>query len=459
MEIQKKKKRIVASSAAILSIGFHLLLILVAGSMVALKFYKKERAGFQVEQQKPKLERRKLQLPQKAEPFIEQMTKPKLQTTARITATTPQMVNIPEQGEYVKMAPMPSFQGGYTNFVQMDRTMEFNAKYRDVSFGVSAVDFFGTRGKAEKVVVVVDTSKSMLFDDRGGIGSYEMVHADLQNVIGGMRSATLFNVVLFDHQRVSLFNPALLPATPSAKTNVLAWIGGINTNLAHVGISADAANFTAKRQYDVPMAASDITGWLKGFQAAIELKPEIIFVLSSDWGSVTTMRQNISYFMKREAFLKYQKERAALKMLELENQARLEAELQPKVVRDWDEILADNDIELPTLPLVEEPGELVTKPVETRYTLGEVLETFFVIVMDNYRQQGFPQLNFVMLTADGYTRSSTEGVSKMTSDAKFSDLSKMVGGRFRYLSGMPKVDNRLDQDLDDVLDLLDLEEM
>jgi len=484
MEIQKKKKRIVASSAAILSIGFHLLLILVAGSMVALKFYKEERAGFQVEQQKPKLERRKLQLPQKAEPFIEQMTKPKLQTTARITATTPQMVNIPEQGEYVKMAPMPSFQGGYTNFVQMDRTMEFNAKYRDVSFGVSAVDFFGTRGKAEKVVVVVDTSKSMLFDDRGGIGSYEMVHADLQNVIGGMRSATLFNVVLFDHQRVSLFNPALLPATPSAKTNVLAWIGGINTNLAHVGISADAANFTAKRQYDVPMAASDITGWLKGFQAAIELKPEIIFVLSSDWGSVTTMRQNISYFMKREAFLKYQKERAALflaeegkeqmdeymaefsqlraaalKMLELENQARLEAELQPKVVRDWDEILADNDIELPTLPLVEEPGELVTKPVETRYTLGEVLETFFVIVMDNYRQQGFPQLNFVMLTADGYTRSSTEGVSKMTSDAKFSDLSKMVGGRFRYLSGMPKVDNQLDQDLDDVLDLLDLEEM
>ena len=88
-----------------------------------------------------------------------------------------------------------------------------------------------------------------------------------------------------------------------------------------------------------------------------------------------------------------------------------------------------------------------------------MLETFFVIVMDNYRQQGFPQLNFVMLTADGYTRSSTEGVSKMTSDAKFSDLSKMVGGRFRYLSGMPKVDNQLDQDLDDVLDLLDLEEM
>jgi hypothetical protein len=480
MEIQKKKKRIVASSAALISIGIHVLLIVVAGGMVALKFYKKRAAGFVVEQQKPKLERRKLQMPQKNEPFIEQMTKPKLQTTSRITANTPQMINIPEQGEYVKMAPMPSFQGGYTNFVQMDRTMEFNSKYRDVSFGLSEVDFFGTRGKAEKVVVVVDTSKSMLFDDRGGMDSYQMVHEDLNTVIGNMRSATLFNVVLFDNEKVSLFNPALIPATPSAKTNVLEWIGAINTNLATVGITDEVVNYSPKKKYDVPMSTSDITGWLKGFQAAIELKPEIVFVLSSDWGNVTTMRENISYFLRGEAYSNYQKQRAelfleddgkevmdeyivefnqlreaALKMLELENQARTEVSMQPKVVRDWDEILSDHDIELPVLPPIEEPGELGIKPIETRYTLAEVLETFFVIVMDNYRHLGFPKLNFVMLTAEDYSRSSTEAVSRMTSDTKFKDLAKMVKGRFRYLSGMPQIDNQLDQDLDDILELIE----
>jgi hypothetical protein len=484
MEIQKKKKRIVSSSAAIISIGLHVALILLAGGMVAMKFYKKKGAGFQIDQ-KPKLERRKLQMPVKAEPFIEQMSKPKLQTTSRITANSPQMVNIPEQGEYVKMAPMPTFKGGYTNFVQMDRTLEFNSKYRDVSFGISAVDFFGTRGKAEKVVIVVDTSRSMLFDNRGGADSYQMVHEDLREVIGRMRSATLFNVVLFDNNKVSLFNPSMTPATPTGKTNVLQWIGGINTNLAHVGISKEMNNYSPQTQYDIPMASSDISGWLRGFQAAAEMKPEIIFVLSSDWGNVTTKDGKVSYFMNHSKFNEYQKRRAelfladdskevldefltefnqlragALKMLELENQARIEAGMQPKVVRDWDEILFDNKIRLPRLPLAENLQDLEVNPVETRYTTDEVHESIFIMVMDNYRQRGFPQVNFVMLTADGASKKgTTEGASMMTSDSKFNNLSKMVGGRFRYLKGMPRVENLLDQDLDDVLELLESAEL
>ncbi len=485
MEVQKKKKRIVNSSAALLSIAVHVVLILLAGGMVAMKFYKKKGAGFQIEEQKPKLERRKLQMPVKTQPFIEQMSKPKLQSTTRITANAPQMVNIPEQGEYVKMAPMPTFKGGYTNFVQMDRTLEFNSKYRDVSFGVSAVDFFGTRGKAEKVVVVVDTSKSMLYDDRGGIDSYQMVHEDLREVIESMRSATLFNVVLFDNEEVAQFTPGLVAATPTAKTNVLEWISGVNTNLDLVGLPEKFVNYTPKRDYDIPMANNDITGWLKGFQAAIELKPEIVFVLSADWGNVTSMDYGISYFLKKDMFKEYQKKRVAyfledddfkeeldgymaefdelrtisFKMLELENQARYEAEMQPKVVRDWDEILFSNDVELPELPIAEVQSEVGMMPTETRYTLDEVLESFFGIVMDNYRQLGFPRINFVMLRGDGASNNSAEAASMMTSDKKFQNLSKMVGGRFRFLKGMPVIDNLLDQTIDDVIDALEAEEM
>ena len=478
MEVQKKKRRIVNSSAALISIAIHVALVFVAGITVALKFYNKKGAGFQVEEQRPKLERRKLQMPVKMQPFIEQMSKPKAQSTSRITANTPQMVNIPEQGEYVKMAPMPTFKGGYTNFVQMDRTLEFNSKYRDVSFGVSAVDFFGTRGKAEKVVVVVDTSKSMLYDDRGGIESYKMVHADLQNVIGNMRSATLFNVVLFDNDEVALFNPTLVPASPTTKTNVFEWIGGINTNLSLVGLPNGTANYTPKRTYDIPMANGDITGWLKGMQAAIELKPEIIFVLSAEWGSVTSPTYGISYFLNKAKYDQYQKKRTdyflsddkfkdewngylaefdqmraiSFKMLELENQARIAADMQPKVVRDWDEILFENDVKPPPLPMAKDPKSVGMFPVDTRYTLDEVLESFFVVVMENYRSKGFPQMNFVMLQGDGSGGVDTAvKASKLTSDAKFQSLAKMVDGRFRYLKGMPKVDNQLQQSIKDVL--------
>jgi hypothetical protein len=477
MEVQKKKKRVVNSSAAMISIGIHVILLLLAGSWVALKYVQRQGVGFLVEEPKPKLERRKLEMPVKTQPFVEQMTKPKLQTTSRITANTPQMVNIPEQGEYVKMAPMPTFKGGYTNFVQMDRTLEFNSKYRDVSFGVSSVNFFGTRGKAEKVVVVVDTSKSMLYDERGGIDSYQMVHEDLQEVIGNMRSATLFNVVLFDNEDVALFNPALVPATPTAKTNVLEWIGGINTNLALVGLPDDAENYAPKKAYQAPMAPVDVSGWLKGMQAALELKPEIIFLLSAEWGNVTSKEYGASYFMNSDRFREYQKVRAehfladedlkeewegysaefgqlrtvALKMLELENQARAEAGMQPKVVRDWDEILLDNEIEMPRLPLAEDPGELSMSPTQTRYTYDEVLETFFAMAVDNYSHLGLPRLNFVMLRAEGAAANTTEAASLMTSDTKFKNLAAMVDGRFRYLRGMPAIDNQLSLDLGDAL--------
>ncbi len=485
MEVQKKKKRLVNSSAALISIAIHVVIILVAGGMVAMKFYKKQGAGFQVEEQKPKLERRKLQMPVKTQPFIEQMSKPKLQSTSRITANAPQMVNIPEQGEYVKMAPMPTFKGGYTNFVQMDRTLEFNSKYQEVSFGVSSVDFFGTRGKAEKVVIVVDTSKSMLYDDRGGIESYQMVHEDLHEVIDSMRSATLFNVVLFDNEKVAQFTPGLVAATPTAKTNALDWISGINTNLDLVGLPDEFVNYTPKRDYDIPMANNDITGWLKGFQAAIELKPEIIFVLSAEWGNVTSMDYDISYYLKKDMYKEYQKKRIvyfledddfqeeldgyltefdelrtiSFKMLELENQARMEAEMQPKVVRDWDEILYSNDVELPDLPVAEVQTEVGMMPTETRYTLDEVLQSFFVIVMDNYRQLGFPKINFVMLQGDGASNNSAEQASMMTSNVKFQNLAKMVKGRFRYLKGMPVINNMLNQTIDDVIDALETEEM
>ncbi|MEI6891072.1 MAG: hypothetical protein V5783_02770 [Pontiella sp.] len=484
MEVQKKKKRIASSSAALISIAIHVGLFLMVGSMVVLKYYKKQSAGFQVEEQKPKLERRKLQMPVKAQPFIEQMSKPKSRSTTRITANTPQMINIPAQGEYVKMAPMPTFKGGYTNFVQMDRTLEFNSKYREVSFGVSSVEFFGTRGNAEKVIVVVDASKSMLYDDRGGLESYTKVHEDLNEVIGSLRSATLFNVILFDDQQVALFNPNMIPATPTAKLNVLEWVGGINTNLNLVGLPDGFANYTPNRSYDIPMANSDIAGWLKGFQAAVEQKPEIIFVLSADWGNVTSAEYGISYFLKKDQFKEYQKKRisyfledddflaewdgylaefdelrtAAIKMLELENQARYEAEMQPKVVRDWDEILYENDVELPIPPMAEDQQAVGMMPSETRYTLDEVIESFFVIVMDNYRQQGFPKLNFVLLQGDGAKTDAAATASMMTSDTKFENLANMVGARFRYLKGMPRIDNMLDQDLNDVADALALDD-
>ncbi|MBT8042933.1 MAG: hypothetical protein KJN98_07165, partial [Pontiella sp.] len=76
---------------------------------------------------------------------------------------------------------------------------------------------------------------------------------------------------------------------------------------------------------------------------------------------------------------------------------------------------------------------------------------------NNYRQLGFPKLNFVMLQADGGSGNSAEAASMMTSNAKFRNLARMVDGRFRYLKGKPMVDNLLSLSVDDALEAIENE--
>ena len=46
-----------------------------------------------------------------------------------------------------------------------------NSKYHEVGFA-SKVDF-GTRGRAEKVLIIMDAAATMVSEDRGGLFAYE----------------------------------------------------------------------------------------------------------------------------------------------------------------------------------------------------------------------------------------------------------------------------------------------
>ena len=149
--MKKKKNKIIGSTAVIISLAFHFLIISIAGGIIALKFIKKQPSTFQIEEQKS-IERRKLDLPVKTESFVNKISKPQIISSKNITSTKPDLIDIPNQGEFVKMAPLPTFQGSYTNFIKKDRRLTFNSKFREIDFGVSKMDFFGTKSSAEKSV-------------------------------------------------------------------------------------------------------------------------------------------------------------------------------------------------------------------------------------------------------------------------------------------------------------------
>tara|TARA_X000000950_G_scaffold137211_2_gene170495 strand:- start:10850 stop:12322 length:1473 start_codon:yes stop_codon:yes gene_type:complete len=484
MKNPKRKRQLIGSSAALISLIVHIILLSLAGGIVALRYFNKTPATFEVTEQK-KLERRQLDIPVQVEPFMQQMSKPARKTTSRITANAPQMVNIPQQGTYVEMAPMPTFKSSYTNFIQTDRTMIMKSKYRETGYGLSAVDFFGTRGKAEKVLLIVDASPAMVSEDRGGLFAYQTLNEELRLIVDNFRSSTLFNLILHDHDHVAHYQPALVPATAHHKTNLLDWVASINTNVAQLGLNkTEATSIIPTGNYELPVTQTDMTGWLKSAQLATTMQPEIIFFLSGDWGSITDPDTDLSYFARKNKLNQYLDQRletllsdedvaeeweemsleleelvpVAEKMLELENQARFDELLDPKIVAYADEILWENDVDIPDWILLEEPEEVGIYPADTRYTFEEIMQTLFVFTMEIYQERGFPEMNFVLLEKGGSSlNNSAETASLLTSTEKYELLTDMLDARFRIIDAEDPIDNVLDQNIYDIMDMLEEE--
>ena len=68
-----------------------------------------------------------------------------------------------------------------------------------LQMGVSAVDFFGIKSQGERVVIILDVARSMLDPARGDVEGYAYVKQRLVEIVDGLNSATLFNLIVFSN--------------------------------------------------------------------------------------------------------------------------------------------------------------------------------------------------------------------------------------------------------------------
>ncbi len=473
--MKKKKNKIIGSTAVIISLVFHFLIISIAGGIIALKFIKKQPSTFQIEEQKS-IERRKLDLPVKTESFVNKISKPQIISSKNIASSTPDLLDIPNQGEFVKMAPLPTFQGSYTNFIKKDRRLTFNSKFREIDFGVSKMDFFGTKSSAEKVIILMDVSKKIVHDRMGGLEVYKLIYDDFSILINEIRSSTLVNLILFDNEKIVFFDDSFIAATTNNKTNMLNWVNSINTESWNIGLKSDYKTNYPKNDFVVPMKQEDITGWIKALQATLKFKPETYFILTSNWGNTTdpTM-SNVSYFSKKSIMNKYLKERndhiiskyeseyderkiefdnlklIYEKMLDFENNARDLMLYDHKISHNWTDILSENNAEFPYWINVESPISIEIFPADTRYTYDEVLETIYTLIMKEYGHLGFPRINFILAEQRRpkfYNFSETAPL--MTSRFKFIQLCRMIDARLRRINLPDPIKNEIDQNFNEI---------
>ena len=101
---------------------------------------------------------------------------------------------------------------------------------------MSDVSVFGLKTRAERVLFVVEASRQMVLDEKGGLNSYRVIKDEISSMIANLSAGTLFNVMLFQDGRVKLFKPQLVAAGAETSNQLSQWLAPINSDLDNIGI-------------------------------------------------------------------------------------------------------------------------------------------------------------------------------------------------------------------------------
>ncbi len=94
--------------------------------------------------------------------------------------------------------------------------------------GVAQFDFFGIRGRGDKIAILVDVSVSMVEDERGGPKGYERVRDRINKVMDALAEGAMFNVIVFA-DAASAYEKEMIVATDDNKTKAKQFLRGFNT--------------------------------------------------------------------------------------------------------------------------------------------------------------------------------------------------------------------------------------
>ncbi|MCF7849350.1 MAG: hypothetical protein K9M45_10900 [Kiritimatiellales bacterium] len=451
----KHKMHVMQAEAASISVAIHVLFIVLAGSIVAVRWINKEAAEFAGENiDRPKLERRQLQMPVKVKNMQKKSRRPQVKT--RMSAAAKTSFELPN---------MSSMGLGLNGFGD---DYDGGAGRRDLSglggagslgFGISGVNFFGIKSKGEKLLFIVDASKDMLLDKKGGYYTYQYVKDKIREMVDGMKAATLFNVMVYDNKgntsSVYMFQQQMVPATEANRDALKKWFDPINKNPRSVGEVKKLANYQPRFEYD-SLVGPDAMEWAGAVQAAMEQTPDNIFILSSEWGQHVIPKEkretmfNIDYDDQKEWLasqgwneerLKEHKRQSdairdkTKKALEKENKRRAAQGLPPKFIHHWHSYAKELGWEWP-----KNPPQMHER---WHFNEDEIMEHLKAVSLFNYKPKKLrnPLVHFVYLVASDYQTHANEKEAENVS--RLRSVTKAFRGRFEFLHGAKTMENLL----------------
>ncbi len=222
---QRRRKQL--WTLLLVSLGIHLIGLLVFGGVVVMRAMLEEKTVFVTPPPMKTYEPRKLEHKVKVQKQQRSSSRPTLMP--RLVAAKPSDFALPEIKANPKVVKT-SFQPKFKEVTGTGLGVGLGTGYGVGGFGlgVSAFNFFGIRGRGDKIAILVDVSVSMVEEEAGGIEGNERVKRRIEQVIEALSDAALFNVFVFA-DAASALEKELVIASKSNKTKAKEYIRPFNT--------------------------------------------------------------------------------------------------------------------------------------------------------------------------------------------------------------------------------------
>ena len=418
------------SSAAVISLVVHLILLLIAGTFVAVTVVTKGEKQFESKQvSRPRLPPKKLQVPVKVK---KQKRKPKMRQRIVVKHSTNR--NMPD----IKMPEISGIKGGLgaASGAGLDATS-------GIGFSMPEIEVFGVKSKGEKVFIVLDSREYIMYDEVGGIVGYTLIKKELVKILSRLPATTLFNIAVFDVGSSFTLFPRMVPASNPNVDKVGEWLEPLNK----ISKGMQATDFGPKTLGKGGHRISEDfrTGkiqknrsWYPPCAEAMKQQADTVFLLTAIFGYQWDEGKRIPLgtSAQRKWDESYQK---ALKLLDEDNAKRLAKGEGPRVINKkstWEMNKAYfPDIEFPT------------QEEAYWYTAGDFKEAFGTIrtkyarapaqassgIVRKKRKNGFT-LNIIQFVPDKDAGEFQYRYDR--SIPKLQSLANRLDGNYRTIKGM-----------------------
>ncbi len=283
---KKKKMNPLLIRIISISVVIHIIAGFIAGVVTLATYVLQEDAQFEeppaVVEETPKEVKVEIR-PQ--QPKIQPMNQLRMRPVANI-AIADVAVDLPSVGQtFTVSAGLGGFGRG--------NLLAGGARGR-ISLGVSDVNVFGLKARAEKILFIVEANRRMVYDSKGGLHSYRVIKDEITDMVGNLSAGTLFNVMLADGPKIKLFKPQLVSAGAESAAELARWFAPVNSSVKQVGIGKGAKVAQVATKLDKYERYYDgLRRWPSGqavAQVAMEMNVDAIFQIVGDHAGFNSIR-------------------------------------------------------------------------------------------------------------------------------------------------------------------------